>query len=145
MDAQNWSGLTRLREAFERLRPKLRTFRDEHGRELFDVRRGPLPDPDTQAPPRFLPEYDNVFLGHKDRSRIGMITDYTPVVGDAWLLVDGFLSGVWRIERAGTAAELRIRQLQPIAKRDRAAVTEEGKRVLTFAVPEAETRAVHFM
>jgi hypothetical protein len=144
MDAQNWSGLTRLREAFERLRPKLRTFRDEHGRELFDVRRGPLPDPDTQAPPRFLPEYDNVFLGHKDRSRIGMITDYTPVVGDAWLLVDGFLSGVWRIERAGTAAELRIRQLQPIAKRDRAAVTEEGKRVLTFAVPEAETRAVHF-
>jgi hypothetical protein len=145
MDAQDWSGLSLLREAFERLRPKLRAFRDERGRELFDVRRGPLPDPKTPAPPRFLPEYDNVFLGHKDRSRIGTATEYTPVVGDAWLLVDGFLSAVWRIERSGTAAELRIRQLQPIAKRDRAVVTGEGERLLAFAVTEAKTRTVRFM
>jgi hypothetical protein len=66
------------------------------------------------------------------------------VVGDAWLLVDGFLSGVWRLERSGTAAELRIRQLQPIATRDRPAVTEEGKRLLGFAAPEAKARAVRF-
>jgi hypothetical protein len=144
MDAQNWSGLTLLREAFERLRPKLRTFRDEHGRELFDVRRGPLPDAKTPAPPRFLPEYDNVFLGHKDRSRIGTATDYTPVGGDAWLLVDGFISGVWRIDRSVKAAELRIRQLRPIGRRDRPAVTEEGKRLLAFAVPDAKARGVRF-
>jgi hypothetical protein len=144
MDAQNWSGLTLLREAFERLRPKLRTFRDEHGRELFDVRRGPLPDAKTPAPPRFLPEYDNVFLGHKDRSRIGTATDYTPVAGDAWLLVDGFISGVWRIDRSVKAAELRIRQLRPIGRRDRPAVTEEGKRLLAFAVPDAKARGVRF-
>ena len=86
-----------------------------------------------------------MFLGHKDRSRIGTITEYTPVVGDSWLLVDGFLGGVWRIERAGTAAELRIRQLQPIAKRDRAAVTEEGKRLLAFAAVDATTRTVRFI
>jgi hypothetical protein len=145
MDAQSWSGLTLLRAAFARLRPTLRTFRDEHGRELFDVRRGSLPDPKTPAPPRFLPEYDNVFLGHKDRGRIGTITEYTPVVGDSWLLVDGFLGGVWRIERAGTTAELRIRQLQPIAKRDRAAVIEEGKRLLAFAALDAKTRTVRFI
>ena len=145
MDAQNWSGLTLLRAAFERLRPKLRTFRDEHGRELFDVRRGPLPDPKTPAPPRFLPEYDNVLLGHKDRSRIGTATDYTPVVGDAWLLVDGFVRGVWRIERSATAVELRIRQLQPITKRDRIAVAEEGKRLLAFAGGDAKGRAVRFV
>jgi hypothetical protein len=145
LDAQSWSGLTLLREAFERLRPKLRTFRDEHGRELFDGRRGLLPDPATPAPPRFLPEYDNILLGHKDRSRVGADTKVTPAVGDAWLLVDGFVRGVWRIERSGTAAVLRIRQLQPMTRRDRSAVTDEGERLLAFAAAEARTRAVRFV
>ena len=145
LDAQNWSGLTLLRDAFDRLRPKLRTFRDEHGRELFDVRRGPLPDATIKVPPRFLPEYDNVLLGHKDRSRITTATDYTPVVGDAWVLVDGFVRAVWRIERSATAAELRVRQLQPITGRDRAAVTTEGKQLLAFAAGDLRSRSVRFV
>jgi hypothetical protein len=144
MDAQSWSGLTLLRDAFARLRPKLRTFRNERGRELFDVRRGPLPDPETPAPPRFLPEYDNVLLGHKDRDRIGAGTPHTAVVGDAWLLVDGFVSGLWRIERSGTSAVLRITQLRPISRHDRATVIDEGKRLLAFAADDAKTRQVRF-
>ena len=58
-----------MREVPERLRPRLVVFRDERGRELFELTGAPGPDPRTAAPPRFLPEYDNVLLSHDDRSR----------------------------------------------------------------------------
>lgn len=135
MDAQNWSGRTLLREAFERLRPTLRTFRDENGRELFDIRHGLLPDAKTAVPPRFLPEYDNILLGHQDRSRIATAMDYPRVVGDASLLVDGFVRATWRVERSGTRALLRIGPFAPLAQRDRSAVTAEGKRLLALLAP----------
>ena len=64
---RHWSRLTGLQEAMERLRPTLRTFRDEQGRELFDLPDAPIADADLPAPVRFLPDYDNVFLGHQDR------------------------------------------------------------------------------
>ena len=70
LDLQNWSGLTRLKAVFERLRPELLTVRDEQGRELFDLPDAPRPDPDVPAPVRFLGEYDNALLGHADRRRI---------------------------------------------------------------------------
>ncbi|MFD6997819.1 winged helix DNA-binding domain-containing protein [Streptomyces mirabilis] len=101
-DMQTWAGLTRLREAFERLRPRLLTFRDENGVELFDLPDGPRPDADTPAPPRFLPEFDNLLLSHADRSRVvpAGLKGRTWAGNQAYctLLVDGFLAGLWRLE-----------------------------------------------
>ncbi|MEU9143628.1 winged helix DNA-binding domain-containing protein [Streptomyces sp. NPDC048349] len=99
-DMQVWAGLTRLREAFERLRPALAVFRDENGVELFDLPDAPRPDADTPAPPRFLPEFDNLLLSHADRTRVVA----PEIKGRTWtgnqahctLLVDGFLAGLWR-------------------------------------------------
>ena len=72
------------------------------------------------------------------------VSGYTPVVGDAWLLVDGFVRATWRIERTDRAAVLRIAAFEPISGRDRTAVTGEGKRLLALAAPDANRRDVRF-
>lgn len=147
MDVSAWSGLTRIREVIERLRPRLRTFRDERGKELFDAPNGPLPDPDTPAPPRFLPVYDNAFLGHADRSRIVSEEhrQRAALVGGSGFLVDGFGAGMWRIDRANGSATLVIEPFERLAKRDRSALAEEGERLLAFVAADAERRDVRFV
>ena len=150
MDMQNWSGLTKLREAFERLRPRLVTFRDEAGSELFDLPHAPRPDPDVPAPVRFLGEYDNVLLGHADRTRI-----ITP--GFPWremlapgrfvssLLVDGMLRGTWWIEREGKhSATLAIRPFGELSAAEREEVAAEAERMVEFSEPVAAARDVRF-
>ncbi len=147
MDIQAWSGLTRLGEIVDRLRPRLRTFRDEQGKELFDLPDAPRPDPDTPAPIRFLPEYDNVLLSHADRTRVIATDRRTPLFpgnGAAMgtFLVDGFARGTWRIARSGSVATLRIEPWARLSKKDTAALTAEGERLLDFAAGDAEVHEV---
>ncbi len=143
-DVQAWSWLTRLRAVVERLRPQLRTFRDEHGNELFDLPDAPRPDPETPAPPRFLPEYDNLLLSHADRARVIADEHRARVFTKGATLVDGFVRGTWTITRHGGTAALFIEPFELLSKQDRAALAEEGTRLLTFATADANAHDVQF-
>jgi hypothetical protein len=147
-DAQTWSRLTGLREVFDRLRPGLAAFRDERGRELFDLPDAPRPDPETPAPPRFLPEYDNVLLAHADRARFvddevrRRIQGEGLVVGS--LLVDGGAGGTWTTRDRRGEVTLIVRPVGTMSAADQSAVAEEGARLLEFAAPDATARRVEF-
>jgi hypothetical protein len=148
-DAQAWSGLTGLREVIDRLRPGLRTFRDENGRELFDLPDAPRPAPGTPAPVRFVAEFDNLILSHADRSRIisdhGRQRLYTRNgIFPGTVLVDGFVAGIWRITRSRGAATLTVEPFGPISPPDRQALSREAQRLLGFAAPGAARHDIRF-
>ena len=87
--------------SFERLRPGLRTFRDERGRELFDLPDGPLPGPETPAP---------VAVPARVRQRVALPQDRSRIVDRrhperltlrengyvSTVLVDGFVRAIWK-------------------------------------------------
>ena len=145
-DVQSWSGLSRLGEVAERLRGELRSFRDDAGRELLDLPDAPLADPDVPAPVRFLPAFDNLLLGHADRTRV-LSDEHRGLVvqGLAAVLVDGFVRAVWTITWEGGAAILVVEALDDqLPAADRAAVTEEGARLLAFAAADATRHDLRF-
>jgi hypothetical protein len=147
-DMQTWCGLAGLREVVERLAPKLRTFRDEDGTVLHDIPDAPLPDPDTPAPVRLLPEYDNCLRSHTDRRRV-MTTEHRAALfstkNDSPMpafLVDGFVRGTWKLKRAKKTATITIQPFDRLSTKDKSVVVAEAERLLTFAAPDAETREV---
>jgi hypothetical protein len=146
-DASAWSRLTGLPEVVERLRPRLRTFRDERGRELFDLPDAPRPAEGTPAPARYLPEYDNALLSHADRSRF--VSDEVrarlsrvsgPIHGA--VLSDGFLCGLWRLDREPETAVLTVSQAERLTRRATAALEAEGRRLVRFLAADADEHDV---
>jgi hypothetical protein len=130
-DFQMWSGLTGMREVFDRLRPQLAVFRDEGGTELLDLPDAPRPDAETPAPPRFLPDYDNVLLGHADRTRMIAEQDRRALpIGTPTVLVDGFVRATWKLDRQ--RARVDVQPLGRMTRAERAAVAEEGERLAAF-------------
>jgi Winged helix DNA-binding domain len=128
-DIRAWSGLAGLPAAVKALRPELVSFRDERGRTLFDLPDAPRPDPDTPAPVRFLPAFDNALLGYDDRTRI--VDDahrLLSVAGTRVVLVDGRVSATW------TCADnaVTVTQLRTFTRAERSAVTEEADRLTAF-------------
>ncbi|AKU90936.1 winged helix DNA-binding domain-containing protein [Vulgatibacter incomptus] len=149
-DIQTWSGLQALRPVLDGLRPRLRSMRDEDGDELFDVPDAPLPDPDTPAPPRFLPGWDNALLSHADRRRIISDANRKEIsrpnaVTPGTILVDGFVRGTWRIEKTRRDAILTITPLERWRKQERDAVVEEGEGLLALVGGEDRQREVRLV
>lgn len=141
-DVSAWSGWTGMRAVLERLRPRLHVVRDEAGRELFDVPDAPYPDADTPAPVRFLPMYDNIALGHEDRSRIFTRRYSEPIWLRGGILVDGWLRGTWRLDRsAGGDAVMRLRVFEPMTAAEIGDVEAEADHLARFLlVGAAEPR-----
>jgi DNA glycosylase AlkZ-like len=145
-DVQAWSGLKALRSVLDGLRATLRTFRDERGRELFDVPAGLLPDRDIPADPRFLPEYDNVFLAHADRTRIVSEEHRKMMFKVGWgqLLVDGFITARWRVD-PGLDSQLVIQPYRRLSPLERSEITDEAARLMAFLQPNANRQDVRFL
>ena len=145
-DIRIWSWLTGLRAVVDRLRPRLRAFRDEAGRELFDVEDGLLVDPDVPAPIRLLPQYDNIFLSHDDRSRILIEKMTVPdLIWRGGVMVDGFISGAWRIRRDKNRATMTIELVTPLSGAALVELEEEAARLFAFLAAEVEKREVQIV
>ena len=135
-DFRAWSGLA-MRPVFEKLRPRLRTFRDEEGRELFDVPTAPRPPGDTEVPVRLIPDYDNILLAHADRSRImprgrhlGMFSSAGVMQGA--VLLDGFVGAMWSPGKTGLVVAPFTR---PLTRGEKPAVEAEAIKLLSFLAP----------
>ena len=138
-DLSAWSGLTATGPRLRRLRPRLRVFLDEAGEDLFDLPDAARPTADTPAPPRLLPEFDNVLLAHRERARIfdpsrrDAIFSRNGLVA-ATVLIDGFVAGTWKLQREGEAARLSIATFRRPDPAQRAALRDQAADCLrTFA------------
>jgi hypothetical protein len=129
-DVSQWSGvpIRDLQPGFETLR--LRSFRDEQGRELLDLPRAPLVSADAPAPPRLLPRWDELLLAHKDRTRV-LPDEYRKAAiqrnGDVQqtFLVDGLVAGVW----AQDGKRIRLEPFAPLQRTARRELEDEAARL----------------
>jgi DNA glycosylase AlkZ-like len=143
-DFQTWSGLKGMKSVFTGLRDELEVFEDEQGRELFDLPKAPRPGDDVPAPPRFLPEFDNLVLAHADRTRLLADEHRGAVVTKnlrvrATFLWDGSVAGTWKVERKRKAATLLLSPFESLPKRATKALAEEGEALLRFVEEDAES------
>jgi hypothetical protein len=148
-DLSSWSGAQRLRPVLDALEPELRRFRDEGGRLLLDLRHAPLVAGDAPAPVRFLPKWDTSIMGFAPPERWRILPEphrktVIKVNGDVaqTFLVDGFIAGVWEIERKRSGSVLRLAPFGRLGREARAELEAEGERLLRFYDPDARSYAI---
>lgn len=148
-DLGAWSGLSAPAERLKRLRPQLLVFRDEHGTELFDLPDAPRPPPELPAPARLLPEFDNVLLAHARRERIlddalrAAVYTRNGLVA-ATVLVDGFVAGVWKLQREARTATLTIFPFRRLATAERAELDAQAADCLRVAAADRDKHELRY-
>ncbi|WP_240677178.1 winged helix DNA-binding domain-containing protein [Actinacidiphila soli] len=159
-DVQAWSGLPRLADLLESMRPELVVFSNEAGVEMFDLPDAPHPGADTPTPVRFLPAYDNLMVAYTDRSRV-LTEEQRKVITSgaggrtrtrpgqqgavaATLLVDGRVRATWKIERVKRNATLVVEPFEPMTRQEKAEAAAEAEQLLLFSEPDAQG-AVEFV
>ncbi|GAB3210212.1 winged helix DNA-binding domain-containing protein [Nocardia tengchongensis] len=142
MDMQTWSKLTGMKPAVAKLGDRVRTYTDDRGRTLYDAADADLADPDLPAPVRLLGWYDNAILSHQDRTRIVPDGNAPPLRAFANqvspILVDGYLTGVYKVFAKGGVASLRISPSVEWSRADREAVEAEALALLAFSEPDRQ-------
>lgn len=163
-DLQRWSGLTGLRTVADRLRDRLVVLRAEpgpgsaSGRELLDLPDAPRPDPQVDAPVRFLADFDNVLLAHADRTRIVAEEHRRALVSangvlPGTVLVDGRVAATWRVDRdrldpggvrrgRRELATLTVRPFGPLGAGHRREATAEAEALVRFVADDAAEHRV---
>ena len=133
-DIAQWCKVpaTKLQPVLGRL--ELRRFRDEEGKELVDLPRAPLPDPDTPAPARFLPTWDATLLVHARRTGI-LPEEYRKIIfhvkrpqSMTTFLVDGRVAGAWTFEGGRVVLE----PFERISRVVRGELEQEAERLAAF-------------
>src|SRR5437868_3119213 len=148
-DIATWSSVRvpNIRAALGRM-TDLRHFTDERGRDLIDLASAPRPSAGLPAPVRFLARFDAAILGHAapERTRILPEAFRKQVIfsAEVWttFLVDGFVAGRWTIAVRPKEAVLELRPFKPLARADRAALVEEGEKLVRFYAPQSKTHGV---
>lgn len=147
-DIQHWSGLTRLAEVVDGLRPELVVFHGEDGRELFDLPDAPRPDEDTPAPVRFVYDFDNLLRSHADITRVKTVdfadhgfTERTGQTPQA-VLVDGFVGATWTLAVKRGTATLTVRPFRGLTQAEEEELRAEAEGMLAFSAPKAKVREI---
>ena len=150
-DISSWTSVRtpRIRDAIARMGNDVVTFRDDRGRTLYDVAKAPRPPEDQDAPVRYLPKWDSTLLAYTPVERVRILPEAhrrTVIIknGDVaqTFLVDGMVAGTWTIDRKGTSAVLALSPFGRLSRSVKAALVDEGERLVRFVVPEARAHAV---
>src|SRR5205814_1463918 len=146
---QAWSALPGLAPVLNELRPRLRVFRDERKRALFDLPEAPRPPEETRAPARFVADFDNLILSHADRTRVIADEHRSIVITRNGMvlptfLADGFVAGTWKVSRVRKTATLAVSPFAPIPASAREELAAEAETLARFLEPEAEQVVLRF-
>src|SRR5712691_2956348 len=113
---------------------RLRRFRDEEDRVLFDLPRAPLPGADVHVPVRFLQTFEALLMIHARRTQV-MPERYRPIVFNTKtphsvpvFLIDGEVAGTWRHE----GGRIHVKAFEPIPRTVRREVDDESKALAAF-------------